>query len=147
MTTTRKLLVAVLGGMVREAGARVRPEAFGADHWSTFGYAECRVVDNQGELDREHMRCDPIRHPGLRGRCAHRLQDVRFPTRLADGILLEDHDDYDCLDDLEKAGLLSIGGTGLRPIVSLTELGHEVAGKLRAHKAKGGRFATFRWEG
>jgi hypothetical protein len=122
----------------------VPPKFFGKDHWSTFGYIECRVVDNGGLINNQHMRCDPKRHPGL----AHipwRNGDI--PTRLQGGVKLPKHDDWDCFYDLEAAGLLKDESTGIRPRVILTKLGHSVAARLREHKASGGSFASFTWEG
>lgn len=121
----------------------VSADQFGRDHWSLFAYVECRVVDHRGIPDRTHLRCDPARHP------AHAHEGSRhggpFPTRLADGVLLPNHDDWDCLDDLEAAGLLSSHGTGVNPWFKLTRKGLRVAALLRAHKAKGGQFAEFRF--
>lgn len=122
----------------------VPPKFFGRDHWSTFGYMECRAVDDGGRIERRHMRADPERHPGL-AHIAWGSGDV--PTRLHGGVELPKHDDWDCFYDLEAAGLLKNEGTGIAPVVRLTELGHTVAARLRAHKAKGGSFATFTWEG
>lgn len=120
-------------------------EQFGRDHWSTFAYIESRCVDYCGAPDREHMRCDPARHPG-HANSANRLGGgllVKYPTRLAGGVERADHDDYDCADDLAAAGLIEIGGTGLYPIYQLTARGREVAASLRAHKALGRGYSTF----
>lgn len=116
---------------------------FGRDHWSLFAYVECRVVDHGGVLDRTHLRCDPRLHP------AHAHEGSRqggpYPTRLVDGLTRGDHDDWDCLDDLEAAGLISSHGTGVNPWFRLTRKGLRMAALLRAHKAKGGQFAEFRF--
>lgn len=107
--------------------------AWGKDHWSTFGYLECRVVDNKGVLDFRHMR-------GQRGvKC-------KYPTRLAFGVELKDHSDWDCLDDIEEAGLIVNHGSGINPLVQLTEKGLLVAAALRAHKATGGSFGNFTFQ-
>lgn len=96
----------------------ISPELFGEDHYSTLLYVESRVVDNQGLLDHDHMRCHPQRHPLLAG--AGRMagsfgaaDGSRYPTRLRrgpDGQVQQqpEHDDYDCLDDLVAAGWLSV---------------------------------------
>ncbi len=113
---------------------------FGKDHWSTFAYVETRIVDYGGVPDRRHMRCHGDRHPLL----ALPEQDGRgYPTILRGGAELAHHDDWDCLDDLEREGLLRNVGSGVNPRYELTDSGREVAARLRAHKAAGGNFATF----
>ncbi len=126
---------------------RVPMSKFGKDHWSTFGYIECRIVDHGGIPDRNHMRCDPERHPGLAGsRANYSGERKKYPTRLAgDNEFLPDHDDWDCAYDLEAVGLLEDLGTGVNPVFQLTELGHTVAAALRKHKAEGKMFATFKY--
>ena len=120
----------------------VSVEKFGKDHWSTFAYLECRVVDNKGVVALPQMRCDIDRHPGLHA-SIHGTTLKKYPTILAGGEELHDHDDWDCVDDLEAAGFVEQTGTGINPAVRLTELGHEVAAALRKHKGEGGSFATF----
>lgn len=126
-------------------------EEFGRDHWSTFGYIECRCVDHKGVPDRDHMRCNPEQHPGLVNRVDR--WDPKYGTRLkgygkAEGeakqaLQLEWHDDWHCAEDLEQAGLLITGGTGIHPLFSLTDVGQKVAAQLREHKARGGTFSNF----
>jgi len=119
-------------------------EKFGKDHWSTFAYAECRIVDNKGVPKKEHMRCDIDRHPGH----AHRGSgQQKYPTMLKGGVKLHDHDDWDCIDDLEAAGFIETLGTGINPVWKLTKKGKEVAGLLRGWKADGGMFAKFQFKG
>lgn len=119
--------------------AMVTIEQFGRDHWSTLAYFETLVVDNGGRIDKRRMRCDGARHPqfghlplGIVGRC---------PTRLKGGVELDDHDDWDCMDDLEAAGLIETSGTGMFPVVQLTPRGHEIANALRRHRADSGLHA------
>ena len=119
------------------------------DHWSTLAYLECRVVDHKGLVAKEHMRADVDRHPGL----AWRLftdedgNEEKCPTRLTCGIKLEDHDDWDCTDDMVVAGLIVKEGTGLFPVIRLTDLGEVVCAALRAHKGRGGSFGDFSFSG
>ncbi len=123
---------------------------WGKDHWSMLGYAECRCVDNGGEPCKDHMRTDIDRHPGLCGgevrRAMVELGNAKYPTRLRDGLTMSDHDDWDCADDLEAAGLLEILGTGLYPVWRMTEAGTAMASKLRQHKTGGSSFSSFRPE-
>jgi hypothetical protein len=115
-------------------------ENFGHDHWSVFGYIETRVVDYGGIPAKEHLRCIHARHPFF----AHRGGDASaYPTRLRGGRELADHDDWDCLDDIEAAGLIENIGTGAHPVFLLTDHGREIAGKLRGHKGQGGKWDEF----
>ena len=82
---------------------------FGKDHWSTLAYIETRIVDHGGLLMADQMRCHSGRHPMLAAARRRSLLDdsdgSQYPTQLKNG-KLEDHDDYDCADDLIAAGLL-----------------------------------------
>lgn len=89
-------------------------ERFGKDHWSTFAYVETRAVDHKGTIEHDHMRCDADRHPllALAGRRTAVVGfgptgTTKYPTRVRGGEVA-DHDDYDCLDDLVAAGLLTV---------------------------------------
>jgi hypothetical protein len=121
-------------------------EQFGRDHWSMFAYIETLVVDRDGEPERQRMRCDLKRHPHM-GHPLTALLQGRYLTRLRGGVELDDHDDWDCADDLEAAGLIEIHGTGCYPFYSLTPLGHRVAAALREHRATkkttGSAYETF----
>lgn len=127
------------------------PEAdFGRDHWSLLGYIECCCVDDGGRLDTRRMRVNPTQHPGGSSYAGH-CRDWRpsWGTRLKGwpedpSRQLPDHDDIDCLDDLIEAGLVENRGTGLFPVGRLTDRGTAAAAELRAHKAGGGSFQTFR---
>jgi hypothetical protein len=125
-------------------------DRFGKDHWSTFAYIETRCVDYKGVPDRAHMRCNENNHPGL---CDFRTPKWNpehgtrlhgyFEDRNNPDLFVAGHDDWDCADDLEEAGLIEIGGTGIHPIFKMTELGNKIAAQIRAHKASGKMFATF----
>jgi len=67
-------------------------ESWGKDHNSTLLYAESRAVDHRGQLS--------ARDPRMR-------MDVRYPTRLHNGVEVIRHTDYDCLADAQAAGLLT----------------------------------------
>lgn len=130
--------------MSTEKSGKITIDRFGKDHWSVFAYLETCAVDRNGVVGRDQMRCDSSRHPGLVGRYAATGlgNEKKYPTRLKDGEI-QDHDDWDCFDDLEAAGLVTWEGTGANPVVGMTEAGIEMAGKLRGHKSKGGSFAMF----
>ena len=122
---------------------------WGKDHWSTFAYLETLAVD--GGKDgwaipaRERMRTNEIRHPHLVGQTfpgSTALQASSYPTRLKDG-KVEGHDDWDCIDDMVKEGLLEDVGSGLNRAFIFTKLGKRVAGELRKHKMEGKNFGEF----
>ena len=131
----------------------VLPPWFGKDHWSTFAYIEICCVDRNGVASRDRMRTDPDVHAGLYGttrRSISLLPSRKYPTRLkspATGkpVLLDDHDDWSCMEDCIAAGLAVDLGTGINPLYKLTELGHKVAAALRKHKANGKSFHHFEW--
>lgn len=113
---------------------------FGKDHWLTFAYIETRCVDYDGIPDRRHLRCIHGRHPLQ----AHEGGDASaYPTRLKSDAVIHNHDDWDCLDDLEREGLLTNLGSSTNPRFKLTARGQEVAAQLRAHKGDDGNFASF----
>lgn len=121
--------------------ANVPVGKFGKDHWSTFAYVECRVVDHGGVLNRVHMRCDPALHIAHAHEGSSRGEPS--PTRLRGGELLPGHDDWSCVDDLDAAGLVESRGTGVNPWFRLTKRGFRVALLLRKHRSKGGSFSDF----
>lgn len=117
-------------------------EEWGKDHWSTLLYIETRVVDHKGYIDNRQMR----------GR------DEKYPTRLADGKEEPMHSDFDCAQDMIKAGLLTGGRVKMADIMArpknlrnqtdqyeLTPKGWEIAGKLREHMGTERKSGTFRW--
>lgn len=140
-------------------------EKFGKDHWSLLAYVEHCCVngrDGFGEIDRRRVRCNPTAHPTLVGIYSNDVQwKLNYSTRLAGffdfdersdtekaiaaGLQLRDHDDWDCLDDLEAAGYVEVFSL-VNGFVKMTKNGLGIAAKLRAHKAGGGQFAGFRLE-
>ena len=117
-------------------------ETFGRDHWSTFAYLETVCVDRGGVPESPRMRCDRARHP-LHFQSIPGLPEKKYPTRLKGDATLENHDDWDCADDLVDHGLLEDVGTHANPRFAMTEKGHLVAMQIRKHKASGGVFDTF----
>ena len=133
---------------------------FGKDHYSLLAYVETLCVDSSkggvGEIDKRRVRCNPRRHPlhnvnanmgvtGWKPDWGTRLSgfwtnaDLTNPKRQ-----IGFHDDWDCLDDLDAAGLLEVLSEA-NGYVKLTDKGLTVAGLLRAWKAKGGMFETFQY--
>lgn len=132
---------------------------WGKDHFSLVAYIETLCVDSSkkgvGEIDKRRMRANPKRHsfhavnavvcgpwnPDHGTRLAGYWDTLgrRIPARM-----LPQHDDWDALDDLEKAGLVEIISEA-NGFVRLTEKGMKIAAEVRAYKAKGGMFSGFRW--
>lgn len=90
---------------------------WGKDHFSTLAYLETRCVDNRGWIDNDNMRTNPRRHRKLVGDRRIRMAEIggtgiegteKHPTRLANGVVLPKHDDFDCLNDAVEAGLVEI---------------------------------------
>ena len=131
---------------------RIGIEAFGKDHWALLGYVETLCVDGAlgvGTLDNRRVRCNPARHPlkvgpyspgGWSPRSGTRLQG--FADRCDPQLQLGEHDDWDCLDDLEAAGLVSTVNLA-NGWIKMTAAGIGRAAQIRAHKAGGGNFASF----
>lgn len=143
------------GGLVLSTSVPI--EQWGKDHWSTLAFIECLCVDNSGSLtdaNRARLRCNDKTHPGYSLRLTDagdwkpsygsRLKGYWKPDGTQDkSRQLSDHDDWDCIEDFEAAGLLENLNTGMNPVFKLTEKGLALAAQVRAHKAGGGHFATF----
>lgn len=113
---------------------------WGKDHWSTLAYIETLATEHDGMA-----KPSPLR---MRAKTKRRLPSDAFmcgdeyPTRLKDGIL-EDHDDWDCLNDMVKNGLLTQVYPTTQTAYHLTSRCKEIANQLREHKSNGGKFKTF----
>ena len=127
-----------------------KPETWSRDHWSLLAYVECRCVDYRGQIENDHLRVNPKRHPAyaysdrpsLGGR---RTWASEYNTILNGLKILAGHDDIDCLQDLEAGNLIVNTGTGINPVYELTEEGWRVSAALRRFKAEGGTFAHFKY--
>ena len=138
-------------------------EDWGKEHWSLLAYVETCVVDKKGgydvpmvgEIDRDRIRCNGNKRPELFGprvTIASPKWKPDYGTRLKGYFLggdkrdpsrrLDDHDDWDCLDDFEAAGVAEVIST-VNGFVRITDKGLVICKHLREHKAKGGHFATF----
>jgi hypothetical protein len=132
---------------------------WGKDHWSMLAYIETLCVDSRlkgvGEIDKRRVRANGDRHPLHAVNAADcGAWNPDWGTRLAgywDTLgrtvptrKIAAHDDWDCLDDMEKAGLVEVISEA-NGFVKLTEKGMKIAAEVRAYKAKGGMFSGFRW--
>lgn len=133
-------------------------EKFGKDHYSTLAYLETVAVDANGKIHTARMRCNPRVHRLYAYDTGLGIQrwDPKYGTVLKDKTILEDHDDWSCLEDMANAGWLIIVSEGERkpgepftlskknpPQISLTPKGFAVAAALRQHRANGGAYRDF----
>lgn len=136
---------------------------WGKDHWSLLGYLDCRCTDNGGTICGAHLRHNPNKRPAVVGSDMSAISPLvrsegvawkpEYGTKLARYFevsekyrpqhRLSDHDDIDCLEDLEEAGLIKNEGSGINPLIRFTEFGNRVANALREHKRSGRHFAQF----
>ena len=127
---------------------------FGKDHFSLLAYVEALCVESikkgVGEIDYRRMRVNENTHGPLarnlgvwRPEHGSRLKGYwNEKHNVCPSRRLDQHDDIDCLDDLGDAGLVEIISL-INGFVRLTDKGREIAARLRAHKSRGGVFATF----
>lgn len=117
---------------------------WGKDHWSTLAYLETRCVDHGGTVRKQHLRCNPH---GRHSQFAHLKIGLghSHTTRLREDKELASHDDWDCIEDMIREGLVLWEGSGLNPIFKLTDRGIRIAHALRKHKILGGNFGSFRY--
>jgi hypothetical protein len=128
------------------------------DHWSLLLYIEDLCVngkDGVGTIRRNRMRANEVTHPllahgltwkpsnGTRLKGYFQLEN-RYDTAVAEaqGVQVLAHDDWDCLDDLDEAGLVEILSLA-NGYVRMTPAGLDLTAELRAHAAGGGQCATF----
>lgn len=128
---------------------------FGRDHWSTLIYLETVMVEcggfqigfdarmRQGRRNFRVMREECPRPK----RSSHTMEAVvmqpEHSTVLADGSIIEGHDDWHCVQDMIENGLLS-GECEPGETLHLTNLGKSFVEQLRDHKRNGGTYASFR---
>ncbi len=110
----------------------ISPKLWGKDHKSTLVFIETICVDQGGVPGAEKMRTWSGRP--LRGKVRGFPSEGGgrdYPTRLADGTEVSEHDDWDCVDDMVAAGLVIWGGTGTHPVFELTDLGWVIVSMMR----------------
>lgn len=101
------------------------------DHQSTLLYLQWVQANHGGDVwqhnNGQHMRYKARSQSRMGSAMAW---EGKWGTKYWDGTIGADHDDFDCLRDLEVLGLLKDHGTGAFPLVALTAKGHEACGKL-----------------
>lgn len=142
--------------LIESSFERIPLTEFGSDHWSTLAYLETVMVEYgeyQVDLDprmrtnRRHYRLlaernHLARHVGAKWKMVRAMQSENG-SRLSNGSTLDNHDDWDCVEYLISAGVLTVKRPHNRPTLYLTDLGEQVVVALRGHKRNNGRWATF----
>lgn len=109
---------------------------FGKDHWSLLLYIESRCVDGNGKLESRCLR-DRSR-PGWVG---------SYATIAKSGQKISGHDDWNCIIDLEAAGLIrAIESLDSAAAFQITPEGWKLVSRLRQNRAAGKLDANFRLE-
>lgn len=139
---------------IPEGDGYITMDKWGKDHVTTLLYLESTAVDNNGVILNTRMRCNARLHRHFANVGPWGLMDGgKYPTRLAEGKLQEDHDDWSCAEDMAKAGLIRLYSRVINNEVfgncegkvEFTDLGMYLAAKIRKHKANGGKYITFKF--
>jgi hypothetical protein len=136
---------------------------WGRDHWSTLGYAETVMAECGGfqvgadarmKSNRRNFRvmaqeCARPKRPGKPTSAIAMVMQPEHATKLNDGQVVDNHDDWSCLQDMAAEGLFVQEPTDIQPgvILTLSEKGNAVANALREFKRNKGQYAQFRWPG
>lgn len=122
---------------------------WGRDHWSMLLYFRHGEVNNAGftvrfdprmRQNRRNFRIMPERT--LNGV----VMDPGYGSRLVDGTYVPNHDDWCCVQDFARSGLLTCNDEGVEPmeVLHLSPKGEQIVADLESHKANGGSYSTFR---
>ena len=124
---------------------RITIEQFGKDHWSLLMYIQTRVLDCNGILDVNHLRSkNTIFRQGWTPEYGTRLFGYWNKDSTVNRLLLlGNHDDFNCLEDLEGEGLVKNSGTRLNPVCTITEKGIKIICQLLLHKQAGNNYSDF----
>ena len=114
-------------------------QLWGSDHWATLLYIYSRIGHNN-RINNAHMRCDHTLHPEFR----HFVRTDNSPTHLNTGIVVYDHDDWSCVQDMVHYGLVDLHWNGVSQAQAfLTESGMHIAIQLKDHKDNGKLYKNF----
>ncbi|KWU17954.1 hypothetical protein [Burkholderia cenocepacia] len=130
---------------------------WGKDHWSTLAYIDTVMTDVAGfqvgsdarmRSNRRNFRVMTAECPRPR-RATHRsaevVMDLEHGSRLRDGFVVKNHDDWGCVQDMAEAGLFTVGPADVQPkeTLHLSRKGQHWVAELRKHKQAGGSFSEF----
>lgn len=126
-------------------------ERWGKDHFNLLAYIGCRNTNNGCVLDGDHLRVNAAKNVGIPKRYPSGADwNPKYGTRLRGhfdnkndkSLQLGDHDDVDCLDDMEAEGLITCG-TRVSLYAQLTNWGRKFNAALTDHMAQGGASGNF----
>jgi hypothetical protein len=121
----------------------IPPTLFGTIHWVMLLRVESWAVMNNGEIQKERMSTNYNKRPPAP---SGKQWDKMNSTHLNNGYLVEDHDDWDCLDDLIGNGFVQTEMWKNKKLVKLTEKGFQTFVKLRKFRQKGKKIRDFQYE-
>lgn len=144
----RKVLKSITDPEALKRQGFVPVDKWGKDHWSMFAYVGHCVTEREGFMSGPRLRCKDDR-PGIQRAYGQRW-DPKYGTRLNGyfqspndkTLMLPDHDDIDCLQDMEAEEMVLLGTT-VSMFVQLTDKGREFEEALRRFKQDGGNFSDF----
>lgn len=125
-------------------------DRWGKDHWNLLAYIGCRNTNNGCVLDGDHLRVNQTKNVGIPKSRPIRSWDTAWGTRLRGhfknkndlSLRLGEHDDIDCLDDMEAEGLITCG-TRTSLYAQLTVWGRKFCAALNDHMQQGGATGNF----
>lgn len=127
-----------------ETQAIITPDIFGTQHWVMILRVEAWVTMNNGEIEKDRMRTNYNKRPPKPLK-AIEWDKLLMATRLNNGTLIDDHDDWDCLEDLINNDFVKVEVWKNKKLVSLTEKGFNTFIKLRKHRHEGNKLANFKY--
>jgi hypothetical protein len=133
---------------------------FGQDHWQLLSiiYTKTREVGEPlAKLDKKQLRCNPAIHPQHNANhikwqekwgtriCASSEQTKNLsPEQLIQlGFIKPEHDDWLCLNELEKEGLIQVMSTS-QALIKITEKGQTIAQQIQHHTLCDGQYHNFK---
>lgn len=144
----RKALKSITDPEALKKQGYVPADKWGKDHWSTLAYAGSCVTEREGFMSGPSLRCKDTRVGIQReyGQSWNPQHGTRlngfFQNQNDKTLMLPDHDDIDCLEDMESEEMVLLGTT-VSMFVQLTDKGREFEEALRRFKQDGGNFCDF----
>lgn len=119
----------------------VNIELFSKHHWGLMAYLGC-LTANRLNIDKRRMRCNENKHPLLNGKPVYMNWSNNSSTVLKDSSVINGHDDWDCLNDLEEHEFVKVISL-VNCVFLLTEKGANCVKQLTLHKQSGGKYKNF----
>lgn len=149
---------AIIQDDIYDADHMVRAEFWSKDHWSVLAYVETVCVACGGfEVGLDgRMRTNTQNHRVMLKQKPYPLRpgqkipsvimDAKHGTHLNNGQIIEDHDDWACIQDLIPLGVFTVSVTHALLIgetLKLSKKGQALVADICRHKAQGGQFSTY----